>query len=261
MCYSKNSKSKIKERRYPLETKKIVWELFPKLTEKVWSDHASAGMLGGSHDPDHAIRVAQMALVIADDPNIGRLAAAAGLCHNADRIIKKKTGTDIHKVPDEDVRELVEEELSSEGLGSEESAIIIGAVLGHKGKNGAGDHPVLITLMDADRLVNAEPDLIMRSGQHYHELPPVDPIHLWEDPEADYWHPKTVLRDVMETIVWLTPGDDNPLYVRLPKARVIAAERKKFFDNFAATLVQCREETGFHPYPADLLSLRKKFMG
>ncbi|MDP2704196.1 MAG: hypothetical protein Q8P01_03150 [bacterium] len=238
----------------------MVWQLYQKLTEVIWATHAEAGMLGGGHDPDHAIRVAQMALNIAPDENTARLAAAAGLCHNADRVLQKKMGIGRREVPENKVRGLVCGWLEREPTGTFsvlEFVTIVDAVVKHDGRNNESDHPILVTLMDADRLVNAEPDLIMRSGAHYSDLPAVDLVHLEADPDANYRDPKSILRDVMETIVWLTPGTD--FYVRLPKAQEIAARRKAFFDNFLASLKECLKETGFYPYPSELLALREKY--
>ena len=268
-----------------------IWKLLPRLTERIWQDHAEAGMLGGHHDPDHAMRVSQVAFDLWPDV----LAAAAGLCHNADRILQHEMGVARRNaligqiiglglgeeerevlidavskhvfvgrrdVPKERVRELVMRELSVEDCFSDRGIErVVNAVLGHDGKNEEGDDIVLKALMDADRLVNGEPDLVMRSGQFLSDLPAVDPIYLDKDPSASYRDPRSVLRDVMETIVWFTPGENNPFYVRLPKARAMAAERKPFFDNLLAELVRRREESGFHPYPPELIELRDRFMG
>lgn len=237
-----------------------VWEIFPQLTETVWATHAAAGMLGGGHDPDHAIRVAEMALTISDsEDRTARLAAAAGLCHNADRILQRTLGVDRRDVPEHQVRTMVREWLWYErNLFSPSDLIkIAAAVLGHDGKNQDSDHPILVALMDADRLVNAEPDLVMRSGAHYSDLPAVDLVHLEADPKANYRDPRSVLRDIMETIEWLTPGTD--FYVRLPKAREIAVRRKAFFDAYLASIKECLEETGFYPYPSGLLKIREKY--
>ncbi len=250
-----------------------IWEVFPRLTERIWQDHAEAGMLGGHHDPDHAVRVGQMAMEIAEDEHVGLLACAAGLCHNAGRILQKRLGIGRRDVPKDQIRKFVQAWLNEEyfflvgeappGSAHEDMEIwsknnrVIDAVLKHDGENSDDDDPVLVTLMDADRLVNAEPDLIIRSAQLYHDLPAIDPINFGQDPQATYRDPRSVLRDVMETIVWLTPGTD--FYVRLPKAREIAAERKAFFDDFAAQLLKCRAATGFYPYPPELIALREKF--
>lgn len=258
-----------------MATRKI-WEVFPRLTERIYADHAEAGMLGGHHDPDHAIRVGQMAMEIAKNKNIGILAGVAGLVHNADRILQHKLKLGSRRdAPKEDVAGLVRGQLEPEQrdlfwpllecrfilrgdasfMGAVE--IVIDAVLKHDGKNNDDDSQVLVTLMDADRLVNAEPDLVIRSAQLYHDLPPIDPVHFEKDPTANYRDPKSVLRDIMETLEWLTPG--TPFYVRLPKARELAATRRKFFDYFILSIKAERAATGFHPYPPELVALRDMF--
>ncbi len=236
-----------------------IWHVLLELTERVWKDHAEVGMLGGHHDPDHAIRVAQMAVEVSEEPNVWLLAGTAGLVHNADRIIQHRLGLNRRRAPKENVRELVLSELSVTKFNKADRELIVDAVLNHDGKNDPSDSPVLVALMDADRLVNAEPDLIIRAGQFFSDLPVVDPIYLEKDPDANYHDPRSVLRDVMETIVWLTPGDDNLFYVRLPKARAMAVQRKKFFDDFLKELLLRREESGFYPYPPELRELRDRF--
>ena len=253
---------------------KKIWQVFPQLTERIYKDHAEAGMFGGHHDAEHAVRVAQMAFELSEPGRTASLAGAAGLCHNADRILQHKLKLGSRRdAPKGAVRKLVDSQLREEAwFGGSASVLslfgqvamdwrdqVVDAVLKHDGKNDPSDPPELVALMDADRLVNAEPDLIIRSAQLYNDLPPVDPIHFWSDPAATYRDPRSVLRDIMETIVWLTPGTD--FYVRLPKAREMAAERKKFFDAFGEELVARRQEAGLHPYPEELLALRTRFAG
>ncbi len=236
-----------------------IWQMFPKLTERVWRDHTEEGMLDGHHDPEHAVRVGQMALEIAEGPAVGRLAGAAGLVHNADRILQKKLGIGRRDAPRVAVANLVMEQLRAESgvFGPADVAAIVDAVLKHDGKNNNDGNPVLVALQDADRLVNSEPDLLLRAGQFYHDLPAVDPVHLDRDPAATYRDPRSVLRDVAEVIDWLTPG--TPVYVRLPKARELARERRKFLRYFIGELVAIRGQTGFYPYPPELFALREKF--
>lgn len=243
-----------------------VWEIFPNLTKRIYKDHAEAGMLDGPHDPDHAVRVAQMAFELLENGGLESLAAAvAGLCHNADRILQTKMKIGRRDVQEQIIRDFIKAELDIEvHMDMFEPIpywikIIVNAVIGHEGKNQPDDNIVLVALMDADRLVNAEPDIIMRSGQFFSELPTLDRVYLWKNPNATYRNPGSVLRDVMECLPWLTPGDDNPLYVRLPKARKIAKKRKEFLDKFASTLMKCRKETGFYPYPSKLSELQAEF--
>ena len=240
---------------------KKIWQILPRLTQRIYEDHAEAGMVGSHHDPEHAIRVAQMALEIGGSGRVALRAGAAGLCHNADRILQHKLKLDLRQeVPKERIRQLIESELGAETsvFTPVEIGFIIDAVLKHDGKNDPADSPELVVLMDADRLVNAEPDLIIRSAQLYNRLPPLDPLHFWSDPDATFRDPKSVLYDIMQTVAWLTPG--TPFYVRLPKAREIAGKRKKFFDDFGEQLIACRRETGFHPYPKELIALRARFV-
>ncbi len=63
-----------------------IWDVFPKLAVVVRDDHLKEGMTGSGHDFEHAARVGQYAFLVAGD-GYKELAGAAGLCHNADRIL------------------------------------------------------------------------------------------------------------------------------------------------------------------------------
>ncbi len=76
-----------------------IWEIFPGLTEVVRQAHLDYDMQRTGHDFDHALRGAQNALLIAEDDGIGRLAGAAGLCHNADRMLQHRRGAGKKDVP------------------------------------------------------------------------------------------------------------------------------------------------------------------
>lgn len=230
-----------------------IWNVFPQLTEQVWADHRDAGMLGGHHDPDHVMRVGQMALEFG-----GEVGGASGLVHNADRILQKRLGIGRRDVPEGAIRDLVLSQLRAQPheFREKEDELIVDAVLGHNRENRDDDSPVLVALMDADRLVNAK-NLVIRSAQNYFDLPPIDPVFFDKDPTANYRDPKSVLRDIMETLEWLTPG--TPFYVRLPKAREMAVERREFFEDYVERIIRRRAAMGFHPYPPELIALREKF--
>ena len=233
---------------------KKIWELYPALTRAIKATHDQTIRETGDamfycHDMDHVIRVANMAMEIAEDETVGRLAAVAALCHNADRIIQKNRGLGpFGEVPYEDVVALVSEWLDTEGL-KFERVVVIEAVLGHSEKNSPGDNAVLICLKDADRLINIGADCILRKAQYWGDkLPVVDPIHLLNNPGARFTAPGSILK-----ALWFDAKDfmaeDGPAALRLPKARKIGAVRARFWQLFIDEVVGQREDEGLVPYP------------
>ncbi|MDP2598711.1 MAG: hypothetical protein Q8P49_02685 [Candidatus Liptonbacteria bacterium] len=246
------------------------WELYPALTKAVKRTHDEAAeWLGGPmfhcHDFDHTLRVANYAMVIAPDEKTGKMAAIAGLCHNADRILQKKLKVGpFGKVPREDIEKMVRGWLTVEFDTpkmregdpyrprfdtTEEGRAIIDAVLNHGNKNGKGDSAVLITLMDANRLVNIEADVLVRDGQYFGDtLRVVDPVHLDKDPNASFRNLGSILRNSVEKFDWEMEG--GFVGIRLPKARELMKSRFIFLRLWIETVRAQREEAGLFPYPA-----------
>lgn len=223
-------------------------QLFPGLARAVKEAHEKYGLMASGHDFDHDLRVANYALIIASDAQTGRLAAAAGFCHSADRILGSKVpggleGSEISTL----VESLVREWLEVADLTSDERDEVVSAVLRHEGANKDSDTPIQVALQDADRLANLDADVIIRAGQFQPHLLAVDPIHLENDPGATYRDPRSVLWDVNNCISWTK--ESGPYILRLPKARELGAERGTFLQLFVDTIRKQRMETGLIPYP------------
>lgn len=229
-----------------------IWKIFPKIFQAVKQSHEEVKLVG-HHDINHALRVGDTAHRIAleewDNEEVANLAGVAGLCHNADRILQKKLDIDHRDVPREKVKELVmswlEKALVIIDRGDRET--IFDAVIKHDGKNGDNDSQALIALMDADRVVNLDPDLIIRSGQYYHDLPAVDFIHFLSDPEARYGNPKSVLYDIACALEWV--DEKTRVCVRTKLGKKLGAERAAGIRSFIDTLKARLEESGLHPSP------------
>lgn len=227
-----------------------IWELFPELTEAVRKSHEEVGLVGHGHDIYHAKRVAEYAQQIGRDEydiRTGELAGIAGLCHNADRILEKKYNiiAGQNDVPRKEVIELIAGWLSIMDLNDEEKKIVLDAILAHNRKNDEGNHPVLICLMDADRVVNLEEDHILRSAQYYPDLPAVDIERFINDPEATYHNPKSVLRDIAYCLDWVTPG--SGVCVRTHLGKKLAEERAVFVREFIARVKLRLRGVGLRP--------------
>ena len=224
-----------------------IWEIFPNLTEATKSSHDERNMVGTGHDFDHALQVAQVATMIAEDERTGRLAGAAGLCHDADRLLQKELGIGKEDVPDALVEELVREWLAVEEFSVTEKETILDAVLRHSGLNQADDGPVLIALMDADRIVCSGAEGIMTATAFWRELPVLDPKWLTHDPEAhSYNDPRSILRNLECRFDWVDPA--SSVCVRLPKAKQMMEERVAFLRAYIERIERERVEAGLWPY-------------
>lgn len=228
---------------------KKIWEIFPELTRVIRQAHLDAGMTGSGHDFEHAARVGQYAYQISEDKETGKMAGVAGLCHNADRVLQKTRKIGRKDVPQGHIAQLIQEwlfSIKSQPLDCVQRNLIIDSILKHDGKNNESDDPVLISLMDADRLVNIELDLIIRCGQFQPDLPAVDFVHLLNDPTATYREPKSVFRDVASSLEWETDPRfalRNPIAIKMGKARFAAL---RFY---IETLESQIKDSGLVPYP------------
>jgi hypothetical protein len=250
-------KASINERN-PLK----IWEMYLSLVAAVKQTHDETVRDTGEpmfycHDFDHVVRVAERAIAIAEDEDVGRLTAVAALCQNADRILQKVGGLGpFGKVPDPDIIALVEEWLDNEPAGSfchQDRTLVVNAVLHHSERNSPNDSPILICLKDADRTVNLEADVIVRKGQYFgDQLPVVDPVHLLGDPHATFMKPGSLLR-ALKFDVDDFRREGGVASLRLPKARKIAASRFQFLEMFLAEVLKQRLEAGLIPYPEELM--------
>ncbi|MEK7629878.1 MAG: HD domain-containing protein [Patescibacteria group bacterium] len=226
---------------------KKIWEIFPNLAAVVRKTHLDEKITGGGHDFEHAARVAQYAYIVSEGEVFRNLAGAAGLCHNADRVLQTRLKVGRRDVSADKIRDLVLEWLSSESAFIDsDKETIIDAVLKHGGKNDDSDSPILVALMDADRLVNIELDLVIRSGQFQPDLPAVDFVFFLSDPTADYKNPKSVLRDIFHSLEWET---DSRFQIRLPRAVEMAKSRFAALRTFIQTIELQLKDSGLMPYP------------
>lgn len=238
-------------------TQQKIWEILPNLFAAVRKSHEDVGLVG-HHDFIHAARVGEIAQQIAinewADSVTAVLTGAAGLCHNADRILQKYLVVGRADVSQKQIASITEDWLENESFfhtdsafGSKYKEAVVNAVLKHNGKNSANDWHVLIALMDADRVVNLDVDLFIRSGQNYHDLPTVDHKNWLCDPEATYSSPRSVLKDIAYSLDWVNPKSD--VCVRTHLGKKLAYKRAEVFQMFFTALKKQLEEEGVRPYP------------
>lgn len=241
------------------QTERPLWgiyeERYADLVQEIREIHISHGKFGGGHDFTHALMVARYAAMVAEGYNfpgdeerghLGRLAWIAAICHNADRIWPNLTQDHIEVA--------VRTHLSATDLNTDERQLVVDAVLEHHSLNKPQDSAVTVVLKDADRLANLGPNLFIRSGQHYHDLPAYDPRFVENpDPRATYPEPMTVLYDILCALEW------EP-WLRCPKAIELAAPYFDFLREFKRLFEHQMWEVGFvdaqgnstYPFPEDL---------
>jgi hypothetical protein len=178
------------------------------------------------------------------------LAGAAGLCHNADRILQTILGVGKKDVPDEKTIAMVRVWLVGSGEFTEaEIARIIKPVLQHSGFNRDDGDEVLVALQDADRIVCSTAESILGAGHYWHEIPPIDPRYIIDPADTDFRHPKSIARDLIGRNDWV--DYNNPrLCVRLPKAKELMRRRVDFVNAYLNEIKEQRAEVGLYPdYP------------
>lgn len=229
-----------------------IWEKFPGVADAVRKTHEEVGLVG-AHDWVHAFRVGAVANQIALEEytyvKCSAWAGLAGLCHSVDRIIQKRDNLGRRDAPEEQVEELVLSWLSSVDTPLEKAGVreIVEAVLRHEQRNGPDDSTTLIVLMDADRIVNLSLDLVIRAGQHYHDLPAVDFRHFLSDPMATYSNPGSVARDIAYALEWAEPS--SPVCVRTSLGKKMAQSRAKILRRVLEDLQEQLEDEEVYPYP------------
>jgi hypothetical protein len=223
----------------------MIEEIFPLVCEKVRCAHERLHFFRG-HDHNHTFRVAEMAYRIAlhewNDEDVAESAALAGVCHDAGHIMQKVLHACKIAVTDSAIADLVHAWLISEDLFPADKEEIVSAVLEHGKANGDQDSKVLIALKDADRVVNLALDLVIRAGQHYHDLPAVDFEHFLDDPDASYQAPKSVLRDIDYALEWT--DKKSPHHIRTSLGRKIGESRATVLRNFLLILQRQLKEEG-----------------
>ena len=254
---------------------KKIWQCCPEMVRAIKKSHDEVGGLGYGHDFDHALRVGNLAyrfidpisdigirstgnaksdLMVVELIKLGgdkldcTLAGIAGLCHNADRILqaRKKVGV-FSKIDDREIAALISDWLKQSDdvhlidLSPRDEDLIVTSCLKHSEPNKSDDSLVLIALKDADRVVNAGVDVIMRNGQFFPpNFPVVDPIHLFGDPTANFKNQKSVFKALQSALDW---EDENcRACLRLSQAKEFAKRRFAFLKKYVEEVIEQRRE-------------------
>jgi len=230
-----------------------IWKIFPTLAEVVRVDHVAYDMKATGHPFDHTLTVAQIAFTIAEDGRVAYLAGAAGLCHNADRLLQKQLGGVGKKdVSEEMVIAMIERWLGSsdEHFSARDRKRILKAVLRHSLPNQDDGDDVLVALQDADRVACSMPEQIMGAAQFRPDLPTIDPQFLHRDPSAhSYRDPRSVLKS-LECWCDCADSENTKFCVRLPEAKKLMQRHIHFLRAYLREVEDRRMELGLWPdYP------------
>ncbi len=222
-----------------------IWQLFPELTRKVKEEHDNVFGLGYGHDFDHALRVGNLAyqFVVRENKSEAKLAGLAGLCHNADHILQVRWGIGNDKIQPAEIRDFVYGFFTPWTSISDEMMLIAVLCLKHGEPNRSEDRLALIALKDADRVVNAGADVIMRNGQFFPpDYPVVDPIHLFSDSTANFRNAKSVFRGLQSALDW--EDEKCCAVIRLPQAKKLARRRFAYLRKYVEEVIEQRREEG-----------------
>lgn len=209
------------------------WRRYQRLVEMVRQDHIDKMATGNGHNFYHACDVANLALMIAQDIEVGELAWVAGIVHNTDHLFGKK-----------DVPHRLQIYLSETWLPQFDRAIVIEAVMNHnahKSEYQDDDSWVKRALMDADKVGCLGTDVVTRAAQFMKGITDYDPRYVLEkDPSATYRNPKSIFRDIQGCLEWV----DEDGWFRFPKALEMARDRAAFLRTFLETMTSQLRESG-----------------
>lgn len=196
------------------------------------------------HDIYHVLRVLHFGRIIYraewGDEQGAQLTGLACACHNADRILEKRLST--KDVPRNEIEKLVYYWLEPTNLNHLEVETILNSVLLHNGKNSEEHTNITKALRDADRVVNLELDVIIRSAQLHSNIPPVDYNCFYKQP-PNYRNPETVIEDLALCLEWVELG--NPFSMQTPTGWRLAEENAEDLQWFFEKLKRQLKKSGF----------------
>jgi hypothetical protein len=210
------------------QTLGTLYRIMPRLVDAVRATHELHGMQHGHGFGTHVYPVGCLGYQFG-----GILSGAAGLCHNADRLLARVKGAP-GLVSEDDVARQVTDWLEQADM-FEPGDIheIVEAVIGHARKNSDGDRVAKVGTMDADRVANARLDVVIRSAQFRSDLPPIDPALGTSDTRGNYNNRRSIVADLGDCLEWGFEG--GPVGVRTPEAKRMIRRRLAQLDDVLQT--------------------------
>lgn len=193
-------------------------DLHEPLYRSVMKMHAEAASQHDGHSPEHDASVAMMGVRLVEsatdeeingfDPmKLIGMVYVAGLLHSTDR----KVGNEEH------TEQALWAHLADSDFCESDKIIIVEAVLRHfefKMMRVETRHPVQKFLMDADKLINLQTLVVVRSGQFHPGIPAIEPEFIGMKPEGTRYYnpattykaPRSCLDDLLSCAEWAEPG-------------------------------------------------------
>jgi hypothetical protein len=206
--------------------------LFTVFYQAVRDLHTESPRKHRGHGLDHDVTVAQLSVIIApDDAHTADKAWVASLVHSVDRLVAGMTVSSA-------IRALLSH-LPADYFTSYEMEEIFLAALHHNEKNKEGQSLTQQVLMDADRLANLQPTVIIRAGQFQPDIPPFELAYLsGNNPASTYHEPQSIIDDLRTMISEYIPQ------LRMPNARVLGEEYVRALNAYMASVRDVYQRLG-----------------
>lgn len=224
---------KFQERRAEMErTFEEYRKIFADFYESVKLSHEKSTKPHRGHGIDHDVTVAQIAMQIAPDNRTSEKAWCAGMLHSVDRMVEQEN-------VEKSTRNLLSN-LLLEHFNLSEVEEICQAAIRHGELNQDNQSIVQQVLMDADRLANLMPAVIIRAGQSMSELPVFEFEYLVgeRNPETTYYKPQSVLDDLRNNIKEYVPQ------LRILKAKKLAERYVVILEEYIKSLEESYGQLG-----------------
>lgn len=203
--------------------------------------HRNSARPHRGHGLDHDVTVAQIAAMIAPDERTAEKAWCASLLHSIDRMVEKNEDKELFAKNVADATASLTINFLPPGYFTTEEEIEIWRAACRHGELNQEDQSITQqVLMDADRLANLQPAVVIRAGQFMPELPAFEFEYLAGERnlETTYYNPKSVLDDLRNNIAEYVPK------LRLPKAKELAAGYVATLEGFISALEKSYRDIG-----------------
>lgn len=191
--------------------------------------HKIAPCEHSGHGHDHGITVAEIGVLLTDNPKLQDMVWVSGNGHSLDRMFPKDNF-------EKKIWEYLQ--FAKQHFTGKELEEIFIAIRDHGNKNSEEDSELTILLKDADRLGNTMLGIVIRSGQFTPDIPAMELQYLkTPNPVSTYPNPTSVIEDLRGCLEW--EG-----WIRTPKAKVIAAPLFAELRHFMNTLASQYEMLG-----------------
>ena len=209
--------------------------MFADFYEEISKLHKRSPHPHRGHGIDHDITVAQIVDWISPNPRVAQKAWCAALLHSVDHLVDK----DNEGLVEQQTKQLLGH-LPLRFFANYELAEICQAAVRHGERNQDDQSLVQQVLMDADRLANLMPAVIIRSGQFRPEIPAFefDYLNGERNPASTYHRPKSVADGLRANIAEYLP------MLRIIKAKELARQYISDLETFLAALEKSYEDLG-----------------